>query len=85
MVWDAEGISESHDQVLEQIFESADADSDSESEDKKKTKKKKTSKGKKKESSSEGSSSSSSQVHRAVHNSPGVCPKHMYYRVLESV
>ena len=55
LVWDAEGIQESQDRVLEQIFESVDAeDSDAESDQPKKRKGKK---GKKRSSS--GSSSDS--------------------------
>jgi Mg-chelatase subunit ChlI len=65
LVWDSEGIQESEDRVLEQIFESVDADSDddSESSDTKKNKKRKHGKDGKKDkrnSSSDKSSDSSS-------------------------
>ena len=35
LVWDSEGVSESEDTVLEEIFQSVDADSDSEEDEKK--------------------------------------------------
>lgn len=50
LVWDSEGISESEDRVVEQLFEACDADSDSESSssgDKKKSKRNKKTTGKK--------------------------------------
>ena len=50
LVWDSEGISESEDRVVDQLFEACDADSDSESSssgDKKKRKKKSGKKGNK--------------------------------------
>lgn len=63
-MWDSEGIQESEDRVLEQIFESVDADSDddSESSDTKKKKRKHGKDGKKdkRNSSSDKSSDSSS-------------------------
>ena len=71
-MWDSEGISESEDRVVEQLFEACDADSDSESSsgDKKKRKKKTTGKkgkvskkdGKKKKKSSSASSESAKTV-----------------------
>ena len=63
-MWDSEGIQESEDRVLEQIFESVDAasDDDSESSDTKKKKRKHGKDGKKdkRNSSSDKSSDSSS-------------------------
>ena len=60
LVWDAEGVQESQDRVLEQIFESVDAeDSDAESAEPKKNKRK-AKKGKKRSSSGSGSDSGKS-------------------------
>lgn len=68
MVWDSEGISESQDTVLEEIFESVDAgesdsgDSDKESSHGKKKKGKKVKKEKKSKKRSRSGSSSSVSV-----------------------
>ena len=70
LVWDSEGIQESEDRVLEQIFESVDADSDDESSDDKKNKKRKHGKDGKKDkrkSSSDKSSDSSSSSDDKAH------------------
>jgi len=57
LVWDSEGISESSDKVLEEIFESVDADSDSEEVGNRgRSDKKDKKRGKKRSKSSGGSS-----------------------------
>lgn len=69
LVWDAEGISEEEDTIIEQLFQSVDADSDSEDADKKPKKDGK----KKKRRSSSSRSQSGAKSEPASSSSEAVC------------